>query len=293
MTDQKDERPAEQMPERRPKKSKDPTTTPPTTVKPNPTQETDTMEVHHHAHHAHDKKTWKNYFWEFFMLFLAVFCGFLAELQLEHYIEHQREKKYIRRIYNDLKQDTTFYRTHAVYQKNVYYLLDSTVTYLHTGRYKQEPDLFYNMLLRARSTRYLEYYNTAFDQMKTSGNLRLIKNEKILDSLLQYYYVIEKRALVADNRYLETVTETNKALVLFWDGGNFVGDSLQNFRSPLVMYKTSNATFPDVPMIYQLQLKNIFFQRKLQLVSLRNFTLDLNLRANRLLHQMEEEYHLD
>ena len=46
------------------------------------TQESDNMEVHHHAHHDHGKKTWKSYFWEFFMLFLAVFCGFMAEVQV-------------------------------------------------------------------------------------------------------------------------------------------------------------------------------------------------------------------
>ena len=63
----------------------------------NPKSETkEDMEVHHHAHHGHEKKTWKHYFWEFFMLFLAVVCGFLAELQLEHYIEHKREKEYIK-----------------------------------------------------------------------------------------------------------------------------------------------------------------------------------------------------
>ena len=39
-------------------------------------ENTENMEVHHHAHHQHEKKTWKSYFWEFFMLFLAVFCGF-------------------------------------------------------------------------------------------------------------------------------------------------------------------------------------------------------------------------
>jgi hypothetical protein len=42
-------------------------------------QQESNMEVHHHAHHDHGKKNWKSYFWEFLMLFLAVFCGFLAE----------------------------------------------------------------------------------------------------------------------------------------------------------------------------------------------------------------------
>lgn len=258
-----------------------------------PTQASDNMEVHHHAHHEHGTKTWKSYFWEFFMLFLAVFCGFLAELQLEHYIEHQREKKYVFRIYNDLKKDTAFYKKHASYQMGIYRLLDSAVTFLDNGSYKKSPDLAYDLLLRARSTRYLEYYSTAFDQMKTSGNLRLIRKENILDSLLDYYYGIEKRALVADNRYLETVTETNKALNRFWDAGEFhQTDSDIQFKSPLFLYKTDKAIFPEVPFIYVLELKNILFQRKLQLVSLRNFTLRLDMEATSLLQLIEKEYHL-
>ena len=62
------------------------------------------MEVHHHSH-THKKK-WTHYFWEFLMLFLAVFCGFLAEYQLEHTIENQRERKYILSFIEDLKADT-------------------------------------------------------------------------------------------------------------------------------------------------------------------------------------------
>lgn len=67
----------------------------------------DNMEVHHHAHHGHEKKNWKNYIWEFLMLFLAVFCGFLAEYKLEHVIEHQREKEFAKALYIELLDDST------------------------------------------------------------------------------------------------------------------------------------------------------------------------------------------
>ena len=50
------------------------------------------MEVHAHTHTA--RKKWTHYFWEFLMLFLAVFCGFFAENQREHNIEKQRAKQY-------------------------------------------------------------------------------------------------------------------------------------------------------------------------------------------------------
>ena len=68
------------------------------------------MEVHHHpiaigSHTA--RKKWTHYFWEFLMLFLAVFCGFLAEYQLEHTIEHQREKIYMASLLEDLVNDSS------------------------------------------------------------------------------------------------------------------------------------------------------------------------------------------
>src|SRR6185503_4968300 len=61
------------------------------------------MEIHAHTHTA--RKKWTHYFWEFFMLFLAVTAGFFVENQREHYIEHLREKQYMRSLVNDLKED--------------------------------------------------------------------------------------------------------------------------------------------------------------------------------------------
>ena len=52
------------------------------------------MEVHTHTHTP--RKKWTHYFWEFFMLFLAVTLGFFVENQREHLVEHRREKQYIR-----------------------------------------------------------------------------------------------------------------------------------------------------------------------------------------------------
>ena len=65
------------------------------------------MEVHAHAHTP--RKKWSHYFWEFLMLFLAVFCGFLAENQREHMIEHQREKQFARQVLADLRTDSLFF----------------------------------------------------------------------------------------------------------------------------------------------------------------------------------------
>jgi len=64
------------------------------------------MEVHSHTHSP--RKKWTHYLFEFFMLFLAVFCGFLAENVREHRIENAREKKYIGSVLTDLRSDTSW-----------------------------------------------------------------------------------------------------------------------------------------------------------------------------------------
>src|SRR6187455_203479 len=71
----------------------------------NQRQETENMEVHHHTHHAHDKRNWKSYFWEFLMLFLAVTLGFFVENQREHYIENERAKEFSKSLIQDLQND--------------------------------------------------------------------------------------------------------------------------------------------------------------------------------------------
>src|SRR5688500_1842381 len=59
------------------------------------------MEIHHHAHTS--RKKWTHYFWEFLMLFIAVFAGFLAEYQLEHKIERDRTKQFLQSMLIDVR----------------------------------------------------------------------------------------------------------------------------------------------------------------------------------------------
>src|ERR1700733_13276147 len=66
------------------------------------------MEVHTHTHT--ERKKWTHYLWEFIMLFLAVFCGFLAENIREHTAEHSRAKEFSKSLVLDLQNDTAAIR---------------------------------------------------------------------------------------------------------------------------------------------------------------------------------------
>src|SRR5690348_14603822 len=64
--------------------------------------ETETMEVHHHPHVHHSKK-WKDYLFEFLMLFLAVSGGFFVENLREENVEHHRAQVLATSLYKDLQ----------------------------------------------------------------------------------------------------------------------------------------------------------------------------------------------
>src|ERR1700761_8268174 len=61
------------------------------------------MEVHHHPHV--EKRSFKEYFLEFIMIFLAVTMGFFAESIRESISDSGKEKEYMVTMIEDLKKD--------------------------------------------------------------------------------------------------------------------------------------------------------------------------------------------
>ncbi len=160
------------------------------------------MEVHHHAH-AHGKKNWKSYFWEFLMLFLAVFCGFLAEYKLEHVIEHQREKQYIESLLADLKSDQEVLSQHILQVNIGLSMMDSMITILNTpSQITGNTGQLYYLARLAPRLNPLSTNNRTFEQLKNSGNFRLIRNLATSNKIMTYY---EKFPII---RLLESINET-------------------------------------------------------------------------------------
>ena len=154
---------------------------------PNPQPSTsESMEVHQHRH-QHEKKNWRSYFWEFLMLFLAVFCGFLAEYQLEHKIERDREKQFIYRILEDLKEDTSTLSATIKSYRESHEKNDTLILLLSSADVKNQGSaLYYLGRSASRSTR-LAVHDATIQQLKNSGGLRLIQNEIVAKTIIEYY----------------------------------------------------------------------------------------------------------
>jgi len=128
------------------------------------------MEVHHHTHSA--RKRWTHYFWEFFMLFLAVFAGFMAENWREHMIEHKRARQLAGSLYNDIKNDTTALRNSIQFTDEKIRHIDSLILDLreHMGTWNDTVlTRHFQWLIRSQV---FERSKATYEQLKSSGSLR-------------------------------------------------------------------------------------------------------------------------
>jgi hypothetical protein len=166
----------------------------------NSNQEIENMEVHHHAHdpaEPHHKKNWKSYFWEFLMLFFAVFCGFLAEYELEHKIEKDRSEQYIYSFYEDLKIDSTHFRKIMDnYQLKISVLENLSLCYDSLIKNQSSTNCLCTIMSNSNSFIDMTYTDRTLTQLKNAGGLRLLNKEdadKIIlyDNLLRNYKTAE------------------------------------------------------------------------------------------------------
>jgi len=138
------------------------------------------MEVHAHTHTS--RKKWTHYLWEFIMLFLAVFCGFLAEYQLEHKIEKDRAKELASSFYDELKGDSAALETVQFFRVRKYTALKYLQGYFLDSSISNCSDNFTIELLYGYFTfspSFFEPRDAILDQLKNSGSLRYFKSNEL------------------------------------------------------------------------------------------------------------------
>ena len=248
------------------------------------------MEVHSHTHTP--RRKWTHYFWEFLMLFLAVFCGFLAEYQLEHIIENQREKKYIRSMIKDLQADTDALNEGFPRKDERISAIDSLFDYFTTHKAENIiPAYVHNLMRRSSWDRNFDRNQTTMTQLKNSGNMRLIRKTNIIDSLLGYDFAWER----ANNYYKEN----------YWQNSGIINDYIKKMLADfsLLPYYKANTTegarlpegtiFPvQINPVYLIEYLNHLHKVKVTIRQEINFYQDIEKRAGRLIDLIQKEYHL-
>ena len=240
------------------------------------------MEVHAHTHTA--RKKWTHYFWEFLMLFLAVFCGFLAEYQLEHKIEKEKGMQYIRSFYKDLKTDTAeFAGLIDIYENKMNALSTRKECFDSLSGYTGSFNPCILKLIR-NCLGFPDFVNAdqTLLQLKNAGGLRLLRQADA-DSILDYDKQVRLFITMETTSYQERQYRIRELLY-----------SIRNYKS-MELDKAD----PTIPLLITNETEKInqFFVMLSEYASVsRNhmkYIKQINMKAARLINYFKNKYHFD
>lgn len=159
------------------------------------------------------------------MLFLAVFCGFLAENFREHQVEKERGRQYILSLYEDLKTDTAgFEGIIRSYTNQINAFKQAESCYESLARNNHSDSCLLNLIFNSSGFADLVFSDRTLQQLKNAGGLRLLKRNDadsilIYDNLLRMYMKIETTAFQEVQYKVRdmTILMLNHKLVNHWE----------------------------------------------------------------------------
>jgi len=151
-----------------------------------PKVESENMPARAHYRHNSFGKNISQYFFQFLMMFLAVFCGFLAENWREQLQEHKRENEFIRSIVEDLKSDTLQSDMILVQLKRTSEGIDSVLHALLSPEVLENSNNVYSLWTKNLGIKAFVSNDRTIQQLKNSGELRLIRNNAVSDGIMKY-----------------------------------------------------------------------------------------------------------
>ena len=120
------------------------------------------------------------------MLFLAISLGFFVENYREELYEKDREMDFINSFKNDLYNDIKDLDILISRRKQREIQIDSIYIIFKNENFEElSNDLYYYARYLPRPARFFAN-NSSIEQLKNSGSLMLIKNQKVIDTLLDY-----------------------------------------------------------------------------------------------------------
>ncbi len=149
------------------------------------------MEVHHHPNV--EKKNFKEYFLEFLMIFLAVTMGFFAEQIRENFAQRSEEKEYVQSLYEDLSSDELNLPSLITWVQKDVDISDSLKHLLNNADLRTRANEAYvdlRLLIRQLGIKIFVSERT-IAQLENAGQMRLIQNKMLTDSILDYYKKVE------------------------------------------------------------------------------------------------------
>jgi hypothetical protein len=249
------------------------------------------MEVHHHPEVHHKDKKFKEYFFEFLMIFLAVTLGFFAENIREKIVSNERELNYMRSIVGDLKRDTAELR--YVFFKQTFLIneIDSALNIPADSltNVRVQDNFFRHYLYFYSLLSTFNPHDNTLTQLKNAGGFSVLHRSDVLDSIGELY-LLYQNLIVSDNYWY------NQFYGKVADVGSQVikcPSFIISLESPRLKAAEEVDVFTNYNMLLLQQLYSYINMEKGQILQCLDRERDYHGKAIRLINYINNKYNLD
>jgi hypothetical protein len=155
---------------------------------------------------------------------VLVVIGILIALQINNWNEERKQNiqitKYAKSLVQDLKKDITMMDTINNVAKQISIRIDSLANYMRNSKIEEISNLDVICLTWVRLYRPYSWNRATFEEIKSSGSLRLIVNENISKRIVEY----ESQSIHMDEDYYEDKEQSELA--------NQILDKVVNYNYP-------------------------------------------------------------
>jgi hypothetical protein len=213
------------------------------------TKKSTKMEAYH-PHLKRQKTNFKEYISEFILIFVAITGGFFMENFRERIVEHHKEKEYMVRLIRDIKQDTLDLKNIINWNNRQMAGLDSLSAILEKPVSEIPAVSFISLISENLNDFHLfTPRDITMSQLKNTGNLRLIENTNVSDSIIFYYNTIEyyKTLGTMNSKFME---ETFNEEMKYLDFNQILKTGQLNLQDPSKLKELDNRCF-----VYKIQIR--------------------------------------
>lgn len=127
-------------------------------------------------------KKWKEYLFEFLLIFLAVWLSFVVDNWRDKITENKTSKILAQSLFEDLKKDKLELENAIIFNNKKLQSSDNLISLMHTPRKTWDELLFYKHITVVFTTFPFAPTDGTYQQMKSTGTLSLF-NQKLVNDM--------------------------------------------------------------------------------------------------------------
>jgi hypothetical protein len=246
------------------------------------------MEIHHRVKHPKKARKYREYLFEFLVIFVAITGSYFAENLREHFVDRHKEKTYMESLLQDLKNDSANLAQVIELNKIQVKGLDSLLNLIKNKLSNEEIKKFcqYDLKYALNYTAFNPITRTISELMNTGG-LGLVEFKEVSDGIVGYESTktaVLKQAELLETRYEKIIDQQAEIIDLRSIMKSRQGSSIVPLKEYPPLVTTS------IKKMHSFYFNITFFRGAINGYAIRTDAL-LN-QATALIHLIQKKYKL-